>query len=112
MSPGSRNIIKRKIFLGFAALALCLGCSDGGASSGGAGGEAGSPDAGASDGGVSGSAGASGTSGGAGKDNGCELQECFAANTCLDRCGGSVVYVGCCPCVAPAIDRNRCAPNE
>ncbi|HEY4102854.1 MAG TPA: hypothetical protein VGM44_03150 [Polyangiaceae bacterium] len=35
--------------------------------------------------------------------------ECLVANTCLDHCGGAVVYTGCCECVPPAVNKNSCA---
>ncbi len=51
------------------------------------------------------------TSGGGGSAGGagaCAVTECFVANTCLDKCGGSVVYTGCCECVPPAVNQNTC----
>ncbi len=115
MSPAPGTVIKRSISLGFAVLALCGGCSDsdGGGGAGGAGGAAGSAMAGGGNGGASaGSPGTSGSPGGAGKGNACDQQECFVANTCLDHCGGSVVYTGCCACVSPAVDANSCAADK
>ena len=49
--------------------------------------------------------------GNGGSTSGCEVGECFVANTCLNQCGGAIVYVGCCECVAPAVNRNVCAPG-
>jgi hypothetical protein len=54
----------------------------------------------------SGAGGSSGALGHAGKSGDCG--ECLVANQCLDHCGGTVVYTGCCACVAPAINKNTC----
>jgi hypothetical protein len=73
----------------------------GGASAGGRGG-GGAQAGGATSGGTS--AGGANTGGA----NACTISECFVANTCLDKCGGTVVYAGCCDCVAPAVSQNTC----
>ncbi len=113
MSPTPRDTIKRSVSLGFAVLALCIGCSDSDGGGGGAGGTTGNTDAGASSGGAdAGTSGAAGSNAGAGKGNECDIQECLVANTCLDHCGGSVVYTGCCACVPPAVNRNGCAADK
>ena len=70
----------------------------GGASAGGGGAQPGT-------GGVLGSSGAVGHGG---KDASCELQECFVANICLDKCGGKVVSSGCCPCEPPSVNKLTC----
>jgi hypothetical protein len=159
MSSAPRPWIKRCVSLGFAALALCLGCSSssgsrgaggatsedagapsddsgagqGGASQGGAS-QGGASQGGASQGGASqgganqggasqGGASQGGASqgganqGGANNDKGgrsstCDIGECLVANTCLDQCGGKVVYVGCCACVPPAVDQHSCASDN
>jgi hypothetical protein len=38
----------------------------------------------------------------------CETGLCARPNTCLDKCGGEVVYTGCCQCVAPAVNSLSC----
>ena len=55
-------------------------------------------------GGTTGTAGKSGTGGGPA----CEINECLRANVCLDKCGGKVVYTGCCACEAPTVDELSC----
>jgi hypothetical protein len=49
------------------------------------------------------------TASNAGKSGACEIMECFAANFCLDKCGGNVVYVGCCSCEPPLVDSITCS---
>ena len=34
--------------------------------------------------------------------------ECFRANVCLDKCGGNVVYTGCCECGALTVEELSC----
>jgi hypothetical protein len=59
-----------------------------------------------------GKTGGAGTTGSGGKTGGggpaCEMNECLRANVCLDKCGGTVVYTGCCACEAPAVDELSC----
>jgi hypothetical protein len=78
----------------------------GGSTQGGSVGSSGSPSAGSSSSG----AGDDGDAGAAGKSTGgdCDIRECLVANTCLDKCGGSVVYTGCCSCLAPDVNQNTC----
>jgi hypothetical protein len=103
MSSAPRPSIKRSVSLGFALLALCLGCSDG---------------SDADHGGAHAGAGGAGGAGGASADGGhagsraCDISECLVANTCLDHCGGTVVYTGCCECAPPAINKNSCAAGN
>lgn len=102
----------------FASLAACGddGDTSSGASAGQTtGGSAGSSSAGAGTGhaGSVASAGlsAGGTSSGGTTGSGgasCEIQECFRAVVCLDKCGGRVVASGCCPCAAPTVDELSC----
>lgn len=108
---------KRSVSLGFAALAWCCACSGSSGSSGskGTGGSAsedsGAPsdDGGASQAGASQAGASNGKGGGAGS---CAVGECFVANTCLDHCGGTAVYVGCCECVPPAVNQSSCASGN
>jgi len=104
------------------------GAASGGTSSGGAGGgnaagttAGGSNSAGASSGGTSSagtsaggttSAGTGGKPGGAGAGGSCNIPECLIANTCVDKCGGMVVYTGCCACVPPAVDKFDCGGSS
>jgi hypothetical protein len=39
----------------------------------------------------------------------CETAECARANVCLDKCGGTVLYTGCCRCDANQIEQTTCA---
>ena len=48
----------------------------------------------------------SGGKAGGGSD--CENIECFRANVCLDRCGGKVVYSGCCACGEGTVEELSC----
>jgi hypothetical protein len=75
---------------------------------------AGGPSSGGSDSGGGGSAGSAGSlgTGGGGKGGACEIKECFVAITCLDHCGGTVVYTGCCACVPPAVDQTTCVNSQ
>ncbi len=61
-------------------------------------------------GGKTGGGGATNTGGktGSGGAPACAIGECFRANVCLDKCGGTVVSTGCCACEAPAVDELRC----
>lgn len=34
---------------------------------------------------------------------------CVTARTCLDRCGGAVVFSGCCPCPPRSVDAQSCS---
>lgn len=79
------------------------GAGIGGAASGGSQGDLGGagPHGGRSSGGA-------GTTGHGGKNGACEITECFVANTCLDKCGGSVVYTGCCACEPPSVNQLTC----
>jgi hypothetical protein len=63
---------------------------------------------GAQVGGTSGSLGIAGYGG----RRACDLQECFVANTCLDKCGGKVVYTGCCACVPPSVNQLTCPDTD
>jgi len=64
---------------------------------------------GSSDGGSGngGSAGLNG-SGKAGAGSSCEISECLRANVCLDRCGGKVLYSGCCACAEGTVEELSC----
>ncbi|HET7543528.1 MAG TPA: hypothetical protein VFK05_26830 [Polyangiaceae bacterium] len=125
MSLAREHSIERGFCLGLAGLAglaVCLGCSSSSAPETGAGGNAGAGAGGAAKGGASGSPDSSGgspdSSGGTpgssgapahgGQNGTCEIMECFVANTCLDKCGGSVVYVGCCACEPPSVNDFTC----
>lgn len=35
-------------------------------------------------------------------------QECFAASTCVEKCGGPIISQGCCPCVAGTFEVSAC----
>jgi hypothetical protein len=62
-----------------------------------------------SNGGTTGNAGtASGGKTGGGGAPSCDIKECLRANVCLDHCGGTVVYTGCCACEAPTVDELSC----
>ena len=100
---------KRGVCLGFSGLALCFACS-GSSGSHGAGGAA-SEDGGAPSEEDAGSQ-AGANNGKAGSTSSCDVGECFVANTCLDRCGGTVVYTGCCECVPPAVNQHSCASGN
>jgi hypothetical protein len=52
-------------------------------------------------------AGSGGTSSSAGAPS-CNIGECLRANVCLDKCGGKVVYTGCCSCAANTVEQTRC----
>jgi hypothetical protein len=83
------------------------GVGGGFAGKSGAGGAPAGP-AGAPGGGSSGSS----ASAGRGGSRPCDLQECFVANTCLDKCGGKVVYTGCCACVPPSVNQITCTGTD
>ena len=84
-----------------------------GTSAGGAGGKASGGSGGTMSSGGSGGKGVAGAKGTGGKGGTtCDIMECLIANTCLDMCGGSVVYTGCCSCVPPAVNKNDCAMAE
>jgi hypothetical protein len=38
----------------------------------------------------------------------CDSVQCLVANICLDKCGGSVVYTGCCECEPPSVNQRTC----
>jgi len=119
----------RRFCLGLAGLSVSLlGCSstesgppsNGGAPSAGAS-SAGANSAGAGNTGESGSAGTaagagnlagSAATGHGGNGPSCDLIECFVANTCLDQCGGNVVYTGCCACEPPAVNQFTCSGTK
>jgi len=68
-----------------------------------------------SGGSASGSAGTSANGGTAGESTGhagaggkCQIMECFVENTCLDKCGGNVMYTGCCPCDPSWVNKLSC----
>ena len=79
------------------------GNSAAGANAGGNYGRGGAHSAGAHSGGATGYA---------GKASICDLVECFVANTCLNKCGGSVVYTGCCACEPPSVNRLTCMGTD
>ena len=121
MSTAFRTTIKRSVYLGFALVTLAAGCSSDDKSGGGGAagsvahataGSANGGSSGASAGGAPGASGASGSSASAGKGGGCDIPECLVANTCLNHCGGNVVYTGCCACLPPAVNRNTCAEQK
>jgi len=134
MSRARGHSLERRLCLASVAWFACLGCSsatdNGGGHAGASGG--GSLDAGADSSGAgsattggldAGGASAGGTSGAGtgaspggagatalgGKSGSCEVMECFVANTCLDKCGGSVVYIGCCSCEPPSVNKLTCS---
>ena len=78
-----------------------------GQASGGSSSIAGSGHAGTTSGGSTGTAGKAGT-GGSGGGASCDQIECFRANVCLDKCGGQVVYSGCCACGANTVEQSTC----
>ena len=41
--------------------------------------------------------------------DGCDVPECFVAIQCVERCGGPIVLVSCCPCPLNTIDVTTCA---
>ena len=47
-----------------------------------------------------------------GKGGDCELMECFVANTCLDKCGGKVMYTGCCACEPTWVNKFTCTGTD
>ena len=127
MSRACGHSLERGFCLGLAGLCVCLGCSSdfsatgGGSGSGNAGAAASHTGDGGSDetagrpstaGAAAGGAGAVG-GGGSGSGHGgkgtCEIMECFVANTCVDKCGGNVVYTGCCACEPPSVNKLTCA---
>ena len=91
------------------------GSSSGGSSglagtgaNGGKGGEGGSAPGGSAGNAASGNANGGASSGGAGGEPACEQGLCIRANVCLDRCGGSQVYTGCCACPANTVEELTC----
>ncbi|HWZ89249.1 MAG TPA: hypothetical protein VNW92_10375, partial [Polyangiaceae bacterium] len=76
---------------------------------GSGGGAAGGPSSGGTH---SGGGGFTGSAGGGGKGGACEIKECLIAVTCLDHCGGTVVYTGCCACVPPAVNQTTCVNSQ
>jgi hypothetical protein len=104
---------KSGLYLSFATLALSFACSSSSVESGGptagAGNDAGTAGEGGSNvaGANASGAGSSAASAGA-PTAGSDCGECFVAEQCLDHCGGTVVYLGCCACVAPAVNKNSC----
>jgi len=77
--------------------------ANGGSSSGGTnGGVAGAGSGGSSSGGSN----SGGTSSGGVPS--CNIGECVRANVCLDKCGGKVVYTGCCSCSANTVEQTTC----
>lgn len=115
MSPEPGHSIKRRFCLGLAGLSVCLGCSSsaenggsGGMHTGGSPAGAGGAQAGTGGAGGAGGPGSSGATGHGGGAWSCETGECFAANTCLDKCGGSVLYIGCCECEPPSVNQFTC----
>lgn len=58
--------------------------------------------------GAGGTSGSSGAIGHGGKPAVCAIPECLVANTCLDKCGGAVVYTGCCQCEPPSVNKLTC----
>jgi len=127
MTPWGRAIHpKRKaqqaaVSLGSLALVLfgapmMFGACGGDDSVAGGAGHAGQATAGDSSTGGSGNAGAASNGGSAGLNSGgkagggsgCENSECFRANVCLDRCGGKVLYTGCCACGEGTVEELSC----
>lgn len=87
--------------------------SNNSAGSGNAGNASGGSNAHAGSGGAvtSGGQGGSTAHGGQGGSGGatCQTGECIRANVCLDHCGGTVVYSGCCACPAATVEELSCA---
>lgn len=98
--------------LGTAGGAGSAGQSSGGSAGAAASGTAGVSTAGSAVAGTSsGGTGGSGTSGGGTSSGGkasCEIAECLRANVCLDKCGGKVVYTGCCACTTGTVEQDSC----
>ncbi|HEY3666397.1 MAG TPA: hypothetical protein VGL19_10370 [Polyangiaceae bacterium] len=88
------------------------GASAGESSGGGAGGLVNIAGGGASAGGTSGHGGAGGKGGMGGSATGGQGStcppECLVAVQCVDHCGGTVKYTGCC-CMPPLVDKKTCA---
>lgn len=63
---------------------------------------------------AAGTAGDGGSRAGSGRGGGgatCDIGECIRANVCLERCGGKVVYMGCCPCAADTVEQTMCTSS-
>lgn len=83
---------------------MCLGCSSSfSATEDDSAGDSGTSAGGNPPGGAGHAGGTSGDTHAAG-----DFVQCFVANTCLDQCGGSVVYTGCCECEPPSVNQLTC----